>query len=157
GHRRRLYFAAMGVDSFGVSPDGSQIVLTVPTSGGGADLWIVDRYGRDARQIVNCGSQYCGQPVWSPDGAEIAFERRIPTNSFEESSSRIWLYHVDENSAVPLFEDESHFGFGVTWSRDSRKIAYYDPDTHLITTVTLDSGQQVTLPSEIGQTGEFSP
>jgi Tol biopolymer transport system component len=60
------------------SPDGSRLVFSrgSPTGSlGGRKLWIIDRNGRNARQLTRASTRSDDGPTWSPDGAWIAFSR----------------------------------------------------------------------------------
>lgn len=61
-----------------IGPDGQSIAFSKRDASGMTDLWLVNRQGGAAMQITS-GLQ-ATNPVWSPDGAWIAFIRMIGFN-----------------------------------------------------------------------------
>jgi hypothetical protein len=56
-----------------------------------------------------------------------------------------------------VFSDRQTIGYGISWSPDGNWLASYDGINDLIRVVNLTSGQQVTLPSNSGTSGAWSP
>ncbi len=57
----------------------------------------------------------------------------------------------------PVFSDPQTTGYGISWSPNGNWLASYDGINSLIRVVNLNSGQQMTLPSNYGTTGAWSP
>jgi len=152
-----IFTNPLGVDSFSPSPDGSNVVVAVNETQQAAELIVIDRDGKNPRRISNCAPARCGRPAWSPDGRTIAYERHDLTMSGEGAVGRIWLYDVGTGGNTPLFQDTQQGGFDIVWSPDSRSLAFFDPDRAAIRVVEIKTGRVASLPSQMGQTGTFSP
>lgn len=96
------------------SPDAHQLAF-VQTSGGELrgprgfrypreDIFIVDADGSQLRQLTHTGD--ASNPVWSPDGRQIAFSRARPYISVAQNregiTASIWTIHPDGSDARPL-------------------------------------------------------
>jgi serine/threonine protein kinase len=107
---------AADYQSLAIAPDGSRIVASIVDPGTGMpDIWVFD--SRGVRTRLTFGSP-SGSPVWSPDGARIAYakqEKQIQTGVYVKSASgggqEEAVYHAD-GQAVP-----------TDWSRDGRFLA----------------------------------
>lgn len=104
---------------FDASPDGKLIAVTRQETGNaGADVWIVDwqRAGVSTRLTMDPADDL--NPVWSPDGARVAF------TSYRKGNADIYVKNANGSGAeLPLLagtEDEiiEH------WSSDGRYIVY---------------------------------
>ena len=61
--------------SYTVAKNGENLTAAVRNSIGGVDLWLVDRNGRSANLLENCGKEVCESPQWSPDNHTIYFSK----------------------------------------------------------------------------------
>ena len=101
-----------------VSPDGTRLVLTVASEGGGNELWVYDLQ-RDTRQRLGESgpvTRPVTRPVWSPDGS-ITFSREYRLHSMRADGSgapKILLAPDDSANAV----------FPLAWSRDGLTLVY---------------------------------
>jgi Tol biopolymer transport system component/DNA-binding winged helix-turn-helix (wHTH) protein len=95
-------------------PDSVHLIVSLNAQGRESSLWELSALGGSARKLVEDGHL----PAVSPDGKEIAFLAGKPMRQ------RIWLGRFDGTPPREfLGEDGDLFG-GITWSPDSRKIAY---------------------------------
>lgn len=78
----------------------------------GYDLWQVRPDGSHQRRLAHLG--WAGRPVWSPDGrmAAIAGSYTITVHDLRDGSRRV------------VFRDGNGGPFDVTWSPDSRRLAF---------------------------------
>jgi Tol biopolymer transport system component len=96
----------MGRSRVGWSPDGSSLVAER-----GGDIYIVDAASGAARDLTPGGSTDF-DPVWSPDGSLIAFER---------FDSGLYLVRPDGSELQKLSEGDT---YRPAWSPDGTRIAF---------------------------------
>lgn len=102
-----------------LSPDGSSVVIERVTSWDPieADLWVIDsRTSREQRLTFGPGRE--SDPVWSPDGREIAFA--CVRGSFVPICRRSASEAGTEEVLAPL----KWWNFPTDWSPDGRLIVY---------------------------------
>lgn len=109
------------VSSPAISPDGKQIVF----SRGWVDkvkdqlrsnLWIIDRDGKRLRELTT-GPWRDSSPVWSPDGARIAFV------SDRDGSAQIHVLWLDTREVAQLTRAPKSPS-SLKWSPDAKQIAF---------------------------------
>ena len=104
-----------------ISPDGKQIVYVRNGMDRMQDrrttsLWIVDVDGQRHAPLVT-GFKGARQPRWSPDGERILFSARA------DGATQLHALYVERNVVAQLTQVEHSIG-GVSWSPDSRHIAF---------------------------------
>jgi DNA-binding SARP family transcriptional activator len=101
------------------SPDGDQIVFNagshpVVTPHSNHRLYIINADGSNMRQLTGDDTSDT-EPVWSPDGQWIAFNRR----------RELWIIRPDGSEAQRLFGESGKPCVGdLTWSPDGQQIAF---------------------------------
>src|SRR5437763_1627804 len=109
------------------SPDGSQIAYVVESNDGPrrpyGQLWVMNvSSGATAR--FSGGQEGSGNPVWSPDGRWLAF------NGMANGKNGLIIAHPDGSARRFLAEmqgsnsPEPYQGASITWSPDSKQIAF---------------------------------
>ncbi len=151
------------------SPAGDVIVYTlrsvVPTAGGGtisssgasqpvtigtSKLWAVAPDGRSLGRIYGRGDEVGFDPVWSPDGARLAFRGQVG----DDNGSTVVLSDLSADPyALPAGP-----GSGITWSPDSNRAAFDEsvPDskggvTNRIRIAGMSGDTQIFLGNQAGQ------
>ena len=105
---------------FDLSPDGKLIAVTKQDTGSpGADIWVIDwqRAGVSYRQTLDPSDDI--NPVWSPDGRQIAF------TTYRKGNADIYTvdYGTGVGKEMPLLESASDERV-EDWSKDGKYIAY---------------------------------
>ena len=147
-----------GVLDYAVSPDGTRIVYSANNENGGADLWIVDEYGRNRRQLLACPEAACTQAVWSPDGRRLVYERRnIPAPGAPPGTPRLWWLDSQTGETLAVFQDSQWLGLGARFSPDGRWLSYISPLNQEIQVYNLETGESLLVPSKTGEPPAWSP
>ncbi len=135
-------FDMESIRSPSISPDGAQIIFSRGFTNkkedrGASNLWIVDTQGADSggriRELTH-GDWRDSSPVWSPDGARIAFI------SNRDSTSQIHVMWLDTREVAQLTHVEQSPS-GLTWSPDGKQLAFtmFVPDKESPLKVKLPS------------------
>lgn len=108
-----------------ISPDGSKAVTVVVRKAVKNEneyyytrhLYLLDLVGTTPPVQLTFGDKNDGQPVWSPDGKNIAFVRA------DGEKSQIWLLPMNGGEAHAITKEE-YGARGPIWSPDGKKILF---------------------------------
>ncbi len=146
------------VFEFSVSASGNQIVYAALNDQQGMDLWLTGRAGETPRLLLNCGASRCTNPAWSPDEQAIAYNRADPFGaSGQFGATRPRILYLQSGQDRPLFDTQEKIGYGASWSPNGYWLAAYDGMNSIIHVVNLNTGEEVSLPSNYGVTGTWTP
>jgi Tol biopolymer transport system component len=109
------------------SPDGKHIAFT-SDQGGGDNIWIMDRDGKNARQVTDESFRLVNSPAWTPDGEYIAVRKHF-TGTRSLGAGEIWLYHRSGGDGLQMVKrpnDQKDLG-EPAFSPDGRYL-YYSQD-----------------------------
>lgn len=101
------------------APDGKRLLVWKPGS-----ISVVNADGSGLSVLVNKGSQ----PVWSPDGARIAY---VTTDGAGQHSA-IWAMNADGSASRQLSPSGLPLEVMAEWSPDGRRVAYIEANSNSI-------------------------
>ena len=109
------------------SPDGLHIVYSISKGLGlGSDAWMMSRDGSNTTHLFAMpggARSIAGMFAWSPDGTKIAYER-LSDSPTPFLPAGLWLMNTNGMQQRYLADTDGGHGFALTWSPDSRRIAY---------------------------------
>jgi Tol biopolymer transport system component len=118
-HQRRIFDYGRFPDW---SPNGNKI-LCIRCPGGELstpDFWLVDTTGKDSTLLFSLSGGEVRDPLFSPDGSKIAYNRQ-PLNGSWCEPPQIWVSNVDGTNKQQLTTEG---GDGQSWSPDGQKIVF---------------------------------
>ncbi len=113
---------APGYDAEGsYSPDGRHIVFCSNRSGPeNFELYVMDRDGRNVRQLTHAPGCYNGGPFFSPDGRRVIFR----SDRKKKDHLQLFVINADGSGERALTDDLNWVQWGPYWYKDSRHIVY---------------------------------
>lgn len=124
----RDFFRMKSVGDVQFSPDTTRIAYTVTNNDGDgrpySQLWLMETASGKTSRVGDAKGRG-SEPTWSPDGSRIAFAGRIGNQSGlfvcrSDGTATEFLTAVDGTNSSALVNT----GKTITWSPDSRRIAY---------------------------------
>jgi Tol biopolymer transport system component len=149
----------LGVWDYAVHPQGSEIVYSVLREDGGSDLWRMDRDGNQQRLLLACPDAACLDPAWSPDGRQLAYERRdiwAGAPNLDPKAGRIWLFDLEKGQGHPLFDYDVPLHSPV-WAPEGGRLSYVSPVLPGLEVYDLRTDELQQFGSEWGATPVWSP
>ena len=122
--------------------------------------YVINRDGRLAYTLLDCGGDVCRHPTWTPDGRRLLYERgfnmgpgQLPVNQ------RLFWLDVATQSTVPVFSDPAVLGATPRLSASGEWLSYLVPDASqpLIQLYNLQTNAGRQLHSQTGENGVFHP
>jgi tricorn protease-like protein len=109
------------------SPDGKAIAF-VSDQGGGDNIWLVDRDGKNPRQVTKESYRLVNSPAWTPDGQFLVVRKHF-TGRRSAGAGEMWLYHKSGGEGLQMTKranDQKDAG-EPAFSPDGRYL-YYSRD-----------------------------
>ena len=156
---KQLTYTNGRVRDFLSLPDNEAIVFSVRNDLEGTDLWIIQRDGSNQHKILDCGSDYCNTPAWSPITQELAFTRESAgsDSKVQKKSARIWIIDFKSMLAAPLFIDPEKPSYNPKWSPDGLWLSIWDESQSGIQVVNRKTGETFFIPLDNESSVSWSP
>jgi Tol biopolymer transport system component len=156
-NKRVLTDAPRGVNDYSLSPDRSQVIYVRQAADRGVSLWLVRVDGSGSREVTTCAPADCSQPVWSPDGSKVVYERMdIAGESSRLGLPTLWWLDVNKGETQPVFQDVQLPGINPSWSPDGAWLSYGTPDGN-VRLYNLATGENRILDSFLSAAVVWSP
>lgn len=109
------------------SPDGKSISFT-SDRGGGDNIWIMDRDGKNMKQVTKEKFRLCNNAVWMPDGEYLVAKKHF-TSRRSLGSGEMWLYHHTGGAGQQLTKrKDDQLDVGEPWVSPDGNYVYYSED-----------------------------
>ena len=148
-----------GVWDYTVSPDKKLIVYSAPRDDHTNDIKIVDAQTLETEILIACPDAACTAAQFSPDGAQVIYERLNTISSIDNSPgrTRLWWIDVAGGETQPIFKNENLAGYNPRWSPDGQWFSYSAPGINSARLYHLETGASVTLPGRSGGIIDWGP
>jgi TolB protein len=122
GSELRRLTDAPGYDAEGsYSPDGKFIVFCSNRSGpDNLELYIMDKDGKNVRQLTHAPGCYNGGPFFSPDGKRVIFR----SDRKKKDHLQLYVINAGGTGERALTDDLNWVQWGPYWYKDSKHIVY---------------------------------
>lgn len=159
---RQLTFTGGRVYDFTVSPSGEQLAYTAENGLQGLDLYETSRDGGETRLLVQCASDRCDQPVYTPDGSSLLYMRRPASGGGFYLEPSIWSLNLVDLQSKLLVDHPGSAANGLSISPDGKYLAFFSSDpgsdeASWIRIVDLESSTGFALPANGAKGGSWSP
>lgn len=149
--------APRGVRDFSLSPDRSQVIYVSQAADLSASLWLARLDGSEVRQLVLCDPADCSQPIWSPDGSKVVYERlEFNGGNGGLGLPSLWWLNIVDGDTQPIFQEAQLPGANPRWSPDGDWLSYSTPDGN-IRLYNLATGENRILENFLGAAVAWSP
>ncbi len=140
GKPLEIPFPGLGeIDTPSFAPDGKRIVFSA-LKDGFSDLFVYDLETKALRRLTEDAFADL-QPVWSPDGHQIAFVTdRFSTNlgTLEAGNYRLALVDVDSAAITPVATFEKGKNINPQWTKDGKGLYFVSDHTGISNVYRLD-------------------
>ncbi|HEX9669516.1 MAG TPA: amidohydrolase family protein, partial [Thermoanaerobaculia bacterium] len=152
------------------SPDGKKIAFT-SDQGGGDNVWIADRDGKNPQQVSKETFRLLNSPDWSPDGEYIVARKHF-TSQRSAGAGEMWLYHrsggeglqltkrrtQQKDSGEPAFSPDGRYLYYSDDATPGEIFEYNkDPNTQIYVIQRFDRKTGKTAPFVTGAGGSIRP
>jgi Tol biopolymer transport system component len=155
GTRRQITREAVDVTDFSLAPDGSRLAYTRQETPTRTSVHMVDlQSGATTRLSPDEEASYSA-PAWSPQGDLIAFERRQAVAG-AVANPKLFAARPDGTPGGLVYGRGDEVGFGVRWSPDGTRMAFFDPARQAVVVFNF-TRDLVTIPVQTTVSFDWSP
>lgn len=128
-----------------------EIAFTVEDSDLSSDIWMMTPESDGPQKVVDCDTDACRNPRWSPTLALFVYERRpIIDGQVIEDSPTIWWFDLPTQQSVAVFSAENWIGQDVRFAADGQSISYVVPLIDEAQIFNITTGELTGISSRTG-------
>jgi Tol biopolymer transport system component len=158
GEPAELAHSALPIQDFQISPRGDFLVFSTGSLDGPGKIWIVPFDASAPQLLVDCGGDACHDPVISPDGSLVAYERArmepSPSGSTLPQNPFIELLDLGDRQRRVISPD-GVIGRNPAWA-PSGWLSYFDATRQAIVVDDLHGGTTL-IPNATGEEWVWLP
>lgn len=163
--QNRVQLTQTGGKVFDYSTDqaGARIVYAERNNQQGIDLWEMNAAGSQGKLILPCGTDWCINPIYAPEGSanagQIIYSRRKYSGmpGSEPGAPQLWRLNLDSGSTDAFGLDINTSASSPAWSPDGRFLAFVDEASGGVRVLDLQAKSNVLLPASVGAAFQWSP
>jgi hypothetical protein len=144
------------VADYDPSVDGRWIVYSVTNEKGGADIWMMDRDGKNNRIIYSCGTDVCTNLQFIADDEFIAFVKLTKYSENENSGFEISLINKSQLTITRLLVNEKVNPILLGSNSIDSKLTFFDTISTSIWIVDIETKAVTKLPAGEGLGGSWN-
>jgi hypothetical protein len=153
----QLTFTDGNVYDYAPAPDGEAVAFSAINDENGIDLWIINRDGSDMHKILDCASERCLSPVWSPEAGKIAYSKESSVSLSDKGmQTSLWILDTVSSQSTLITEENQETAFSPVWSPDGVWLSFWRETEPGIQIINIESGEEISLESTQGGTGCWS-
>ena len=145
------------VIDYDVSMDGKFIAYIFAEENDTNSIWKMELNGGKQSKLFDCLKFSCSEPVWSPEGDRLIFEKSEIGGDGISGVSKLWWLDAETGESWPVLEDSQAHGKTVGFSPDGGWVSYFSPEDESIYIYNLEDGRSTFFPSEVGMPAAWSP
>ena len=146
-----------GVDDYGLSPNGRNLIFSRINEHGDSELWLAESDGSEQNKLYICPQAECLNFAWAPDSRRLLFERREIDDEGITGTPFLWWLDIQTADVLPLQEDDQLHGASSGLSPDGQWISYFSPEDEGLYIYNLETGDSRFIINEIGVEVAWSP
>ncbi len=147
GISTQLTASGLHIFDYDLPPDGTGVLYSAVNENDGGDIWYLDFETQNSKLVVDCGSETCSSPRFSPTGEIFSYLRgSFPSEAPNfEKDTRIELFNLTQAQNINFGSGEIIFGSNVLWSRDGKNLVYYSFESPGIRIIDLQGNEILTV------------
>jgi WD40 repeat protein len=117
------------VVDYAVSSSGSWMVYAVRNEKDGADIWKMDREGKNKEKVYTCGEVICDNLAIDPSGLKIALQTKGP-------DGELILFSINENQAILIEKGNIS---NIDFSPNGQFLRYFESNKGYLRVLNIDN------------------
>jgi len=158
-----------GIIDYSVNRKGNIIYFSIKTGTSGSSIFrldLQDQQGGDPVEILSCPRATCREPVESPSGEYLAYERTASVGEDDPPYPQVWIHPLPSDDPSPSEEISEYTAFKAGDSQNQTLqphwspaglLTYYDTNQSAFVMLNLQEGQATLFPNQTGQPGSWHP
>lgn len=145
-----------GIFSYALSSDGQQIVYVANGQNARTEMWRIAADGSNPDLLFVCTDVFCNNPLWSPDGERLIYERTKSEGKGPELPT-LWWFDLATQTTQPVLADDNLPSYAASWSPNGQWLSYLSASTNTLQVFHLGDGRVHSIPNQAGMGATWHP